>query len=544
MLIRALPLPVLVLCLLSPAPLWAKKGVKRIGEVKYVSQQSYYVNLGSQNGLTVGDTIRVIRNKQLVGRLVVENMARLSSACRLLHQRSPIKQGDLVEAVVPAAIEKQGITKRTGQKKQTPLGSRTSRRRRRVARKKSDKGINRIRGRLSYQSLFLNDQTNANLDYRQMGLRSKITVDKFLGLPFELRFRGRTRSQHRSRVAGNSIDQNEFRHNLYEMGLVYRNANSPFEFGFGRILSPDIRGIGTIDGGLFSYKVNGHVRVGLTGGTQPSLRNSAFQTSEKKFGLFANFETGNYRAQRISTTAAFSGSYHGSTSSREFFYLQNNYSIGSTFSIYQSVEADLNRGWKNGSGQSSLQFSNFFLSTRYSPLDFFSLNFSYDARKAIRVFETRSIPDSLFDGTTRQGMHSGFTLRLPARIRLSGNFGLRFRSGVTTDTFSASSNLVVPQIFRTWSTLTARFSYFSSMFARGYRPNVNLRLPIMPGLVLDLGGGSYINQIGGQTSRSNWVETNGYYRINRWLFANFGYRLFFDDRLRSGRLFLETGVVF
>jgi len=524
--------------------LWAKKGVKRLGEVKYVSHQSYYINLGSQNGLSVGDTIRVIRNKRLIGRLVVENVARLSASCKSLNQRNPIKQGDLVEADVRIQSAQQDLAQGRLKKKRPSLRTRASRRARPVTRRKSKPDINRIRGRFSTQSLFLNDKTSANLDSRQMGLRGKITVERFLGLPMELRFRGRTRAQHRQRALGNGIDQNEFRNNLYEMGLVYRSSNSPLEFGFGRILSQNIRGIGTIDGGLFSYKINPHVRMGIAGGTQPSLRNSAFQTSEKKFGLFATFETGDYRRQRFATTAAFSGRYHGSTSSREFFYLQNNYSVGSKFSIYQSVETDLNRGWKNSSGKSSLQFSNFFMSTRFSPLAFFSLNLSYDARKAVRVFETRSIPDSLFDATTRQGMHSGFTLRLPARIRLSGNFGLRFRGGGMNNTFSASSSLVVPRIFRTWSTLTARFSYFSSMFARGYRPNVNLRLPIMPGLVLDLGGGSYINQVGSQTTRSNWLEANGYYRINRWLFANFGYRLFFDDRLRSGRLFLETGVVF
>jgi len=534
-----------VICIVFVSPLLGQQPVKRVGEVKYISQQSYYINLGTKEGLKAGDILNVRRNDRLIGRLIVENVARHSSSCKLLNQTSIIKKGDRTEFFVPNAVNKPN--KESASDPKSPKVEKKSRFTQKYngsLRKNKKLQINRIRGRFSIQSLWLDDKSSSNRDYQQLGLRSKLTVGKFLGLPFELRFRWRSRAHHRERVLGNNISNNEFTHSLYELGLVYQNGKSPFEFGFGRILSREIRGLGYIDGGLFSFKMNGYLRVGVVGGTQPGLRNSAFQADEQKFGLFLNFEKGDYQTRRISSSIAFSGSYHGGKTSREFVYLQNNYWMGSKFSVYQTVEIDFNRGWKYDYSKKKMQFSNFYFSTRYSPLAFISLSVSYDARKAVRVFETRSIPDSLFDETTRQGLRSGITLRLPHRIRLSGSFGIRFRQGGLRNTTSASGGLAVRQIFNTWATFNARVSYFSSMFTKGYRPNIRMRFPITRGLAINVGGGSYIYQTGSRTNYNNWLEANGYYRINRRLFANFGYRMFIDERLKSGRLFLESGVVF
>ncbi|MFQ5823038.1 MAG: hypothetical protein ACE5JB_03185 [bacterium] len=518
---------------------------KRVGEVKYISKQSYYINLGSGQGLSVGDTVFVIRNNRVIGKLLVENIAKQSSACKLLVQKQTIKQGDSVTIFVRILNDETIDEKSNVQKNRKPERiSKSAQNDRRSSRRSKKRNVNRIKGRFGLQSIWFDDMGNSNFDYHQLALRTKLKVEQFFGLPMQLRFRWRSRAHTRERVLSHDISDSEWTHYVYELGLVYDHNDSPYEFGFGRILSRQIRGLGYIDGGLFSIKMNNLFRFGLAGGTQPSLRDSHFQTEEQKFGIFLNFERGEYQTQRISSTIAFSGRYHGGEVSREFIYMQNNFWKGMKFSIYQTVELDFNRGWKQENGKSKLQLSNFYISTRYRPFDFLSLTFSYDARKNIRVYETRSIPDSLFDETTRQGLHTGIILRLTNRIRLSGNFGIRFRKGNLKNTLSASGALRVRNIFQTWATFNARFSYFSTMFTKGYRPTVNIRIPVLRNLSFNLGGGSYIYQTGSLMTNSNWLETDGYYRINRWLFMNFGYRLFLDNRLKSGRLFLETGVVF
>jgi hypothetical protein len=130
------------------------------------------------------------------------------------------------------------------------------------------------------------------------------------------------------------------------------------------------------------------------------------------------------------------------------------------------------------------------------------------------------------------------------QLGVRANAGVRFREGSLNNIFSASSALNVRQPFRTWMTLNLRFAYFSTQFTKGYRPDVSMRVPVTRSLSLDFSGGSYIYQTGRRGTRSHWLEADGYYRINRILYANVGYRMFFDDRLNSGRLFLETGIVF
>ncbi|MFQ5638096.1 MAG: hypothetical protein ACE5IR_08905 [bacterium] len=530
-------------CALWVSSLSAQQREKQIGEIKYISKHTVYINLGSKQGLSVGDTVAVKRQNRRVGDLVVEHVSRLSAACRAIVQLSDIKQGDRVEILLPFT-DSQPKAPKQQRERQSKRTDTIPQKQNRLASESRKKEANRIRGRIAVQTLWFDDMGAANLDYTQLALRTSLKVQHFLGMPLELRFRWRSRGHHRERVLSSEIADKEWTHNVYELSFVYENASSPFEFGFGRILSHRIRGLGYIDGGLVSVRMNDLWRIGLAGGTQPSLRGSNFQTDEQKFGFFINFEKGEYRSQRISSTIAFSGRYHGGVTSREFVYLQNNFSYGSKFSVYQTVEMDLNRGWKNTNGRSSIQFSNVYLSARYAPSEALSLTASYDARKNVRVYETRTIPDSLFDETTRQGLHTGFTLRLPHRMRLSGNFGMRFRKGNLKNTTFASGALSVRNVFHSRATLQARFSYFSTMFTKGYRPNIHIRVPVARTLSLNLGTGSYIYQTGSRITNNYWFEIRGTYRITRRLFADFGYRGFLDERLKSKRVFLETGVVF
>lgn len=521
--------------------LWGQSMVKRVGEIKYISQNSFYINLGKKQGLTIGDTLHVVRNGREIARIVVESVANLSAACKSLRQMSKIKQGDRVEAFVRVAVvqPKQSLSEETKVRlpnqgrKSKGSSSRTRRRR-----------INKVSGRFSLQSIWFDDKSSSNLDYNQLAFRSKLKVQNIVNSSFDLRIRWRSRRNDRTHSVRNLFTDDNWMHSVYEFGLVHSNDRSSYEFSLGRILSHRIRGIGYIDGGLFSYKINPELRLGMAGGTQPNLRNSGFQTNEQKFGVFINYEKGDYQSQRFETSLAFSGSYVKGVVSREFLYLQNNYWMGSKFSIYQTLEVDINRGWKKAGGSQNFQLSNFFVSTHYEPSSSVSLNASFDARKIVRVYQTRSIPDSLFDETIRQGFHAGLTLRLPHRMRFSGNFGVRLRRGAVKNTFSASGALTMRQIFHTWATLNLRLAYFSTMFTKGYRPNFSVRLPVKRGFAVNLSGGSYIYQTAGRTTSNAYAEATGYYRLNRWLFANFGYRAFVEQRLKSGRLFVETGVVF
>ncbi len=497
-----------------------------VGQVKYISLDIYYVNLGKKQGVNEGDTLSVIRNRNLVGKLRVIKVANYSCACKLITRKNKIKLGDQVVALKSGLLNNSEILSPQKRRKYGPYFQN-----------------NKLKGSIDFQTLWFNDMSNTDIDYSQQALVSKIEIERLLNTPLRLSMRWRTRRHHRETTFNNRIATDEWRHHIYELGLIYEPENSPVEFAMGRFLDHRVRGIGFVDGALFSVKLNPRWRIGLVGGTEPGLKNLDFRTDEQKFGVFINHERGDYQTQKISSTLAFSGRYHSGEVSREFFYLQNNYWRGGKFSIYQSVEIDINRGWKRRLQNASLQISNFFLSLHYTPYDNITVNLSYDARKNIRFYENRSIPDSLFDETIRQGIHTGFTIRLPRQVRFSGNFGVRLRKGHLKNTISASGALYVRNLLKHVS-MSTRLSYFSSMFTTGYRPSLDIRIPLQREFTLRLGGGSYIYKLGNSTSSNHWLEVDADYYFNRWFFGSLGYRYFITNQLKSGRFFLETGVQF
>ncbi len=523
---------------------FGQTGKRQVGEVKYVSSNAFYINLGTERGVQRGDSLRVVRRGRGIATLVVTSVARLSASCTAVSQVEPIKTGDRVEGffrkeeVAGGQIGPGQQTKKKSLLTKSKVQPRKPRKRRQTR-----SANNRVRGSVSLQALSQTDGTSGNRDFYQMGVRSRLKVQQFMGLPVTLKVRWRSRSFSRDNVSS-VISADEWRHNVYEFGVVSSAKNSNVEFGIGRVASNRIRGLGYIDGALFSYKVAPAWRLGVAGGTQPSLRTSGLQTAEQKLGLFLSYEKGEYGKRRFASTAAFSGRYNKGEVSREFVYLQNTFSHGSIFSAYQTIEVDLNRGWKSDAGRSSTQLSNFFLSTNFQPVKAISLNLSYDARKNVRIFETRSIPDSLFDEATRKGVRTGVVLRFPGRIRWSGTFGIRFRGGDVKNTTSFATGLSVQRILNSTATLNARLSYFNTMFTQAYRPSVSLRFSPLRGLSLSLAGGSYIYQTGNRETRNNWVEGDGTFRLNRRWFSRLGYRRFFGENQKAGRLFVEAGMTF
>lgn len=525
-----------LVCIINLQPATGQVLKSKKGHVKYISQDSYYVDLGSGDDLGIGDTLNVTRNGRSVGRLAVQHIAESSAACILLNSSRSIQANDVVQVWVRNKQVKQQVSTSKMEPSSKFKKSAVAGNKRRRKRKKK---TNNVSGNIGLQGIMFQDKTGRGSNYNQFGLRSRFKIKQVMGTPFEFRFRSRSRTHDRETTFNPLISGNDWTHSVYELSFLYAVDSSPYELGFGRVLSNKIRGLGYIDGGLFSYKMADNWSIGLAGGSEPRLSTSSFKANKHKFGLFANYEI----EHKLSSTIAFSGSYNNSDISREFIYLQNNYLLGRKFSIYQTVEVDLNRGWKGATGN-SVQLTNLFVNARYSPIKPLSLNVSYDRRKLVRVFESRSIPDSLFDETARQGLRAGFSLNLPYRTRLFGNFGLRFRSGDLSSTTSVTGGFSARQVFNTNISVSSRVAYFSTMFSEGIRPTLQLRIPILRKFSTNFGAGGYVYKIGQQTTTNYYLDGSAYFRLHRLLYFNAGTRLFIDKELESNRLFLEMGATF
>lgn len=529
-------------------PLGAQEKAAVVGEIKYISKQTYYVDLGSGSGLAIGDTLLVKRDGRVVGKLVIEHIARRSSACALLSANVSLNQGDRVEGLVAESTKEREapVAEPASEPSPQPEREEPPAKPRRPSSPAGDAktSLGRVSGRIGLQGLWFQDVSGSGLGHRQFSLRTQLRVQELLGWPLEFRVRWRSGGVYRDASLGERIPGNTWLTQIYEMALVYDDPQAPVEFSLGRVLSRRIRGLGYVDGGLVTVHLHGPWRAGVAGGTEPGLSGTGFQTDEQKFGLFVNFERGTYQDFKLSSTLAFSGRYQSGQISREFLYLQNSVWKGSRFSLYQSVELDLNRGWKGRDGGNRWQLSNFFATVRFAPTEALNLTLSYDARRRVRVYETRSVPDSLFDEATRQGLRAGASLRFNRHIRLSGTYGVRFSRGPRGKTTSAFGTLSLRRLFDWSLNVYARVAYFSTRFTQGYRPTLSLRFAPLDALTMNVSAGTYQFKTGVHGTGYHWLEAAGLYRVRRWLFLEAGLRATFPGGMASRRVFLETSVNF
>jgi len=84
-----------------------------------------------------------------------------------------------------------------------------------------------VSGRFEIQSLLFDDRISSQLDYRQLAFATNLKMERFLGTLLQLRFRWRSRAFDRERILSSAVSENEWVHNVYELGLIYESKNSP-----------------------------------------------------------------------------------------------------------------------------------------------------------------------------------------------------------------------------------------------------------------------------------------------------------------------------
>jgi hypothetical protein len=514
----------LVLLCLFVLPLHAEENEVR-GEVTYISESSVYIDVGGSSGISAGDTLVVTRGGTVVGSVVVSATAAHSSSCIPLVPIRDIRVGDGVAASVepPAAPEASEPALET--------------------RRSSPAPSNLVNGRISLGSFLSEDLTQSGLDFTEPTLSAFLRIRRIGGTPFALDFRQRVRHLGRESEPNVTLEQDRWASRLYELSLVYEEEGSPLALRFGRFSPAGARGIGYIDGATARISLAENVSVGAAGGLRPDYFDAGFGTREKAFGVFATYERKDSTGRRTSVAAAFSGTYGEGTVSREFFFLDGGYSAGRRFSTRNSIEIDLNRGWKRSDGRSLLEVTGLFLTARFGVREDVTVAVSFDNRKNLRTLYNRAVPDSLFDDSLRRGLHANVSWTVSSKMRAGGGFGIRTRRGFD-DTISGSGFLRITDFLRKGISLHARLSVFRMMFSRGYRPSVGLGLPRFGSLSIGVSGGSYIYDTAGGTSSNPWVESTATYRLSRRVTFSAVFWSYLTGGFESARLFSEIGYLF
>jgi len=476
--------------------------------VKYVSVSAIYLDAGRSQGIQKGDPGEIRRADSLIARVEVEFVADNSASCRLLESSGIIRVGDraIVQITPPPKVETDTTSHQPVPAAPAPA----------PLRKPPKASINRVTGSASVQALSQNDLGQSNRDFVEPAFVLRGQLDNLAGTQHTLSVR--LRSVKTDRQLGAS---QEWTHRLYEFALYYRNPDARISYGAGRLLSNRLSGIGYLDGATLEYRMNPVWSVGAFGGAQPDLRTFGFDKKQTKAGVFAAYDRGSFATSHLSGTLALAGNYQNSNISREFAYEQLSYSVQRLF-LYQSAEANINRGWRKAAEGSSIDLSNVLLNARYSPLGWLTTTLSYDNRTNFRTYETRFTPDSVFDHALRQGWKLGANAKLPQRLYLLGEAGVRTKQNEGTETRTLTGGIGSYDLFRSGFQLDARFTTFQGRFSKGYQPTFSVSRDILHRgrAGVQLGSNRYtIEQLPG-TVDNRWVRLNTDWYLSRHIYGS------------------------
>ena len=514
------------------------------GNIKYISIEGVYIDVGKNVGLAIGDSIIATRNNKALALLQVTHVSSRSAACRILKKLRQIRVGDTVVFIRRKRFRmRNGMTHRGRAKKLASRRSRSTTSQRKRNRRKQPS--TELTGYVSFQSYVQQNWLDTRRTLFQPSVDSRIKVRNLVGTGLTFIFRHRSRFHHRSNLSSTDIPNSEWTHRLFEMGILLDNPNSPLQFGVGRVYSPYIRGIGTIDGGHVAYRILPHFLVGTAFGAEPQLYNTDVEFTRKKVGFFITYESSSEAslAHHLSTTLAMSGSYRNDVVNREFLYWQTQFSFRNLLSIYQTLEIDINRGWRKLSGLSDISFSNFFLTGNLFLHKRIQFNFSFDARRNLPTYEMHlNTADSLFDVSLHRGASAGLSLYLPLNMTLRGNVSLRFRQDNLQDNLFASIFYNIRHFPKRGHHFTARLAYIRVPFTRAYRPVFTYRFPFRRRYIVNLTAGGYLYKNRAFATSTYFGEISTFFNFARDYFASASLRQYYEENgLGSFQLYWEIG---
>jgi hypothetical protein len=505
-------------------------------KISYISEENVYVDKGKNSGLTVGDTIHVKRDGNVIARLKILYTAKHSASCEVLDLKKKIRVGDTSEylkkstdinptmlAVVPDTDQ---IKDNQKEYKTQPFA--------------------RISGGLSLQWFHYEDQSGNHLNFDQPTLRFDLRAKELWGKKYYFYIKMRLRKNQRRGSLSTETSETEWRNRIYSFYFSYEDVESPVNFRIGRILTPNLRGIGYLDGGQIQHNITRDLSWGIYGGFQSSWQFETAEDSLQKYGVYVSYKNGDYSSNRFASTIAYNAIYHGQTVSRKNFYIQTSFNNNTNLYIFQSMEIDMNTSWRREKEDKYISLTSFYLSARYKFSKTIRTGLSYDNRKNFYRYETREIPEDLYDLAFRHGLSADLSLSLPQDYFTSIRLGIKKRQDDSETTYIGRFSLRKRNLFYKNWTMTLNLNGYINYYTKGWIPSIYISKRIPGGHYLSLNSGlnDYEVKFDGQSRSRYWVRLNGHIQLFGRSYLSGFYSNEWGDDFKGFRVLAEIGYRF
>jgi hypothetical protein len=532
---------IVILTALLAAGTIARAGEKIRCKVVYMSSSVIYLNAGRDAGFIVGDTAEAFRNFRNIGKVQITAISKNTSAAKLLTPSANIAVGDSIVSIKvftpvisssPASVAAVNETTSAVSPARVRMKSDLSR---------NDRNVITGRAAIQYISMLSSD---SRFNLSQPAPLLRLDVRNLYGTGMVFSMYGRSYYDLTDRYL-RSGEKSPLKIRMYEFQLQYNDRQASIGYGFGRMNSSFVAGMGMFDGGQV-YARGGYFTGGVLFGAGIFDQSLNINRDYRKGALFINYRSSENFTQYFDGTIAYIRQLMRDKLDREYFYLQNSMSLGSQLSIYENTELDLN-DISGGKRRSALKLSNTFLSVNYYPLAWLNTNIGYDGTRSIYLFESmKSISDTLLDKNLQQGIRAGATVQLPYFIYLSGGIFYRAKKGDVRDSKTLNGALRASNLFGSDVNAGIRYAKINGLYSDGYDITFDVDQTFFYKMTASLRYDYYAYSILSlhQAFITRTVSATINYRISGMWYMSLFADTVRDETMNNVNIFAEVGVRF
>lgn len=512
------------------------------GRISYVTSQNVYIKFSSTEGISVGDTLFILKNKVETPALVVSNLSSISCVGK------PLKGSQL-------KVDDRIIFRKTVVQKPEP------------GQEEVAAAVLPVVADSVNTADTSSDQEDQNTISTPQDIHGKVSISSYTnfsntpgGSSQRMRYTFSFKGHHlgNSKLSVESYMSFIHRNNNWDdiqkdifNGLKVYNLSATYDFNestrliLGRKINYRISNIGAVDGIQFEKQIKDFY-VGAIAGSRPDYENYSYNFNLFQYGVFAGHQHQSKNGNSM-TTIAYVEQMNDWNTDRRFVYLQHSNSLVKNLHFFGTVEFDLYKAVVNPDdststiSESTFNMTNLYLMLRYRVIKNLSFTLSYSNRQNVIYYETyKNYLDRLLDNEALQGFRFRVNYRPIRYMSVGVTTGYRYRPGdpqATTNVYGYITYSRIPAI-NVSATLSA--TYLQTSYLSGNVYSLSFSRDIVPGKLYGGLAYRYVNYdyvTSEMNSLQNIIEANLSWSIYKKLSLSVYYEGTFDHSYTFNRIY-------
>ncbi len=553
----------------------ANPGMRTEFHVKFVEQDSAYLDGGRSSGLTEGLKLvvkdprpsaagaKTNTGDEPVAQLVVIAVAETSAVTEIRTPKRDVVPGDtayLSAEAIQAVVEQQAIS---ATRKYPAVitfsegGDALDEEARAYVPKRPLPSVNRATGRIGidYTETKSNDASQATSS--NIGAVLRVDFTRIGGTYWNLRGYWRGRLTSSSGASQQTLQ--DLINRTYHLNLTYENPASRWVLGVGRMYLPWATSLETLDGGYFGGRLGHGTTLGVFGGSTPDPTSWNYNPTRHLGGAFFNAEGGSYEAFHYSSTSGVGEDFEnvqystttpaGTTTGRyddkrPFSFVENSISHKRDFSIFQALQVDRPNG-NPSTPAPGTGISRSFVTVRLQPISRLEFSANHTYFRDVPTFDPQLIGTGLLDKYLFQGFSGGVRVEVVKKMSIYTDLGRSSRTGDAKTSLNQMYGITFAKLPKIGLRADAHYSRFTSSFGAGTYRAFSLSRSLGDRFHFEALGGdqSFTSSLAGNQN-AKFLTTNIDTSIGALLFLQGGFTMYRGQLQNYNQSYVTLGYRF